>query len=77
MGEFILEVIGRILAEITFHGIIRGIFQFVRWIGLWMLKILTASSTSIKELGIKYQDSSAPYFLGFGVFIGIIWLLCS
>jgi len=71
---FIFRGLAQIFGETIVGGVIGGIFQSVHWIGLWMLKLLTASSDSIKELGEKYKDSSTPYFLGFGILIGIIWL---
>lgn len=69
---FIFEIIAHIFIEI----LLGGIFKLVHWIGLIGLKLITISTDSMEELGVKYKDSSIPYFLGFGILIGILCLVC-
>lgn len=73
MIEIILEMIAYIFVEIIFQGIILRIFRGIKLSGLLLLKLITLSDRPIKELREKYKDSSKPYFLGFGLTIGIIY----
>ena len=75
MFEIILEMIVYFFVEIIFQGIILGIFRGIKLIGLLALKVITLSDKPIVELKEKYEDSSKPYFLGFGIIIGIIYLI--
>lgn len=75
MGQIIIEAIAYFVAEVVFGGFIMGIFKLMRLVGLMVLKIIRLSDKSIKELKEVYKDSSIPYFLGFGLTIGIIYLL--
>lgn len=75
MGQIILEVIAQFVGDILFRGFIMGIFKVMKSVGLVVLKIIRLSGKSIKELREDYKDSSQPYFLGFGLTIGIIYLI--
>ncbi len=54
---------------------ILGFFKAVKFIGIFILKLVTLSNKSIEELKVKYADSSKPYFLGFGFIIGMVYLI--
>lgn len=75
MGQIILEAIAHFVVEVVFQGFILGIFKVMRVIGLMVLKVIRLSDQSIKELKEVYKDSSLPYFLGFGLSIGVICLI--
>ena len=75
MIEVIFEMLIYIFVDVIFGGIILGIFKGVHSIGLIVLKLITFSNKSIQELKEKYKDSSKPYFLGFLIAIGTIYLL--
>ena len=75
MFEAILELIVYIFVEIIFEGIILGFFRGVKISGLIALKLITLNDKSINEVEERYKDSSKPYFLGFGITIGIIYLI--
>lgn len=75
MGQIILEAIAYFVVEVIFGGFILGIFKVMKLIGLMVLKVIRLSNQSIEELREVYKDSSLPYFLGFGLSSGIIYLL--
>ena len=75
MGEVILEFIIYVFVEVIFYGIIWRIIKIVKLSGIITLKFLTLSNKSIGELRIKYANSSKPWFLGFGIFAGLIYLI--
>ena len=75
MGQVIFEAIAHFVVEVVFQGFILGIFKVMRVIGLMVLKIIRLSDQSIKGLKEVYKDSSLPYFLRFGLSIGVIYLL--
>jgi len=71
MFEMIFRFIFFMLEEV----LIEGIFAIARYIGLLSLKLITLSSKPIEQLNRYYKDSSKPYFLGFGIIAGIIYLI--
>ena len=75
MFEVLLEMIVYFFVEIIFQGIILGIFRGAKLVGLLTLKLITLNNKSINDLKEKYKDSSKPYFIGFGLIIGIIYLI--
>lgn len=75
MLELIAEMLGYIFVEIIFEGILLRLFRGVKLSGLLALKILTLSNRPLTELEDHYKDSSKPYFLGFGITIGLFYLI--
>ena len=75
MIEIIIQFFVYIFVEIVFEGIILGIIRGVKWIGLICLKLITLNKGSIEDLKLKYKDSSKPYFIGFGILIGVIFMV--
>lgn len=75
MIEVIAEVIIYFFVDIIFQGIILRFFKIIKTIGIIILKLMTFSGKSIKELKDSYKDSSIPYFLGFGATIGLIYFI--
>lgn len=75
MLGLIFELIGKFFIEILFEGVILKMFKSVYWLGVVILKLVTFRSKPIKELKEKYKDSSKPYFIGFGIVLGIIYVL--
>jgi len=75
--EAILEFFVNLLGDLIFDNLLLPIFKLAQTIGLIITKLVTFSNLSIKELREKYNDSSKPYFLGFGLIGGIIYWLCS
>lgn len=75
MIEAIVELIIYFFVEVIFQGIILGIVKGVKVIGLITLKLITLSKESNEELNDKYKGSSKPYFIGFGILIGSIYLI--
>ncbi len=51
------------------------LFRGIKLIGLFGLKVIALSGKPIDELKEKYDDSSKPYFLGFGLATGMIYLI--
>lgn len=71
----ILQVILEFIFYFIFEGIVLRLFKAIKWLGLVVLKCLTLSSASIKTLEEQYQDSSKPWFLGFGLMMISIYLI--
>ena len=70
-----MEFIFQFLAEFIFQGVIIGIGQGLKLIGILVLKLLTLSHESIGEMKVKYDDSIMPFFIGLGTVIGFICLV--
>ena len=75
MLEVIFELITKFFIQILFEGVILKIFKSIYWLGVAVLKLITFSPKSIKELKEKHKDSSKPYFIGFGIVSGITYVL--
>lgn len=75
MLEVILEGIVFFFVEILFQGLIMQLFKAIKLVGLLALKMITLSDEPIKELKEKYKDSNKPYYIGFGIAIGVIYLI--
>lgn len=73
--EIIFEAIVYFFVEILFKTILIGAFRGVKLIGLVVMKAIMLSRKPIGELEEKHKDSSKPYFLGFAVTFGIIYLI--
>ena len=75
MLEIIIEFIVYIVVQIIFEGIILGFIRMVKKLGLFILKLITFSGKSMKEIEEAYPASSKPYFLGFGIIILVIYFI--
>lgn len=68
-AEFILSL----FADILFEGVLLRIWRGMRQTGFLILGLLTG--ISLEAAHEEYKDSSKPYFLGIGVWAGVIFLL--
>lgn len=75
MIEFFLDIFMRFFSESFFGKLILRIFKKVKFLGLVVLKMITFSTKPIEDLKEKYKDSSKPYFIGFGLSIGLVYLV--
>lgn len=75
MLEIIIEAIVYIFLEILFKGVILGIGRTIKSIGIFGLKLILLSKKPFSELKEEYKQSYTPYFLGFPLTIGFIYLL--
>lgn len=72
----ILEFIGEVIITLIFEGIILNLLKLIRKLGVLVLQLITFSKSSFKELDQNYyKDAIEPYFIGFGIIIGLGYLL--
>lgn len=72
---WIEEIISYIFVELIYQEIVLRLFKGIKYLGIILLKLLTLSKRPIAELVIVYENSSKPYFLGFGFVSGVIYLI--
>lgn len=63
------------IVEIFMKEVIQRIIKGAKLLGLLILKVLTSNKDSMEVFKEKYKGSVKPYLIGFGIFIGIIYLL--
>ena len=71
----IIEIITSIFLESIFGRIIFKLIRVIKLGGFFVLRLIIINTRSMEEVKEKYTDSSLPYFLGFGMAFGIIYLL--
>lgn len=71
----IIEIIIQFVIEIIFGKIILGLFALVRKLGIGILILITFDDTPFNQLSEgKYKGSSLPYWIGFLIIAGLIFL---
>lgn len=70
--EFIIEFIVEVFFYIFIKLLINTLFFNL---GIFSLKVFTFSSLSINDLKAKYKTSYLPVFIGFLVFVIIIFII--
>ena len=71
IGEILSTIFGVIFGELIKNSLLGWLFYIPYMTGVIILKVLTWNSRPIKMLKHEYKDSSKPWFLGFGAWIGI------
>ena len=73
--NLIIEFITYIVVEIIFQNVILRLLKGLKWVGLMLLRSITLSQDSLDALNEKYKDSATPYFVGFAIVIGLVYLI--
>lgn len=75
IGEILTNIFGIIFGELIKESLLGWLFYIPYMTGVIILKTLTWNPRPIKILKHEYKDSSKPWFLGIGAWIGINWLI--